>query len=94
MNYTLKALSLLNENFEVIYFINGNHDPYYRDTRSLNSIEFNKLLLNFIQINEPIIDNDVAFIPWLVGDEWKKIQKMKRDLTNDHESQKIYEVMT
>ena len=77
MNYTLKALSLLNENFEVIYFINGNHDLYYRDTRVLNSIEFNKLLPNFVQINEPITMENVAFVPWLVGDEWKKIQKLK-----------------
>jgi hypothetical protein len=77
MNYTLKALALLNESFDKVYFINGNHDLYYRDTRALNSIEFNKLLPNFVQINEPIVDSNVAFVPWLVGDEWKKIQKIK-----------------
>jgi DNA repair exonuclease SbcCD nuclease subunit len=77
MNYTLKALALLNESFETVYFINGNHDLYYRDTRALNSIEFNKLLSNFIQINEPIVKDNVAFVPWLVGDEWKQIQKIK-----------------
>ena len=69
--------TLLNESFEKVYFINGNHDLYYRDTRTLNSIEFNKLLSNFVQINEPIVDKDVAFVPWLVGEEWKKMQKLK-----------------
>ena len=77
MNYTLKALALLNESFEKIYFINGNHDLYYRDTRALNSIEFNKLLSNFVQINEPFVEGNVAFVPWLVGDEWKRIQKLQ-----------------
>ena len=51
MNYTLKALALLNESFDKVYFINGNHDLYYRDTRALNSIEFNKLLPNFVQMS-------------------------------------------
>jgi len=77
MNYTLEALILLNDAFNNIYFINGNHDLYYRDTRELNSIEFNKLLHNFTQINEPFIKGDVAIVPWLVSNEWKKIQKIK-----------------
>ena len=77
MNYTLEALSLLNDAFEDVYFLNGNHDLYYRDNRNLNSIEFNKLLKNFTQINEPFVEGDVALVPWLVGNEWKKIQKIK-----------------
>ena len=77
LNYTLTALGLLNDSFENVYFINGNHDLYYRDSRNLNSIEFNKLLSNFTQINEPFVKDDVAIVPWLVSDEWKKIKKIK-----------------
>ena len=35
-------------------------------------------------ISEPTTTNNVAFIPWLVGEEWKTIRDMNTDYTFGH----------
>lgn len=77
MNASWKDLKKLNDNFEKVYFITGNHDLYYKDKRELNSVEFARELPNFVMVDEPFIQDNVAIIPWLVGDEWRKIAKLK-----------------
>ena len=77
LNYTLKGLQKLNDNFDNVYMIPGNHDEYYKDTREMNSIQFAELYPNIQILNEPIVKGDVGFIPWLVGDEWKQVPKIK-----------------
>lgn len=77
MNATIQAFKKLNDNFEKVYFITGNHDLYYRDKRDFNSVEFARDLPNFVMIDQPFVQADVAILPWLVGDEWKKIRKLK-----------------
>ena len=52
MNASIRDLKLLNESFEKVYFILGNHDLYYRDKRELNSIEYARDLSNFVMIDE------------------------------------------
>jgi DNA repair exonuclease SbcCD nuclease subunit len=76
MNATIKDLKKLNDNFEKVYFITGNHDLYYREKRDLNSIEFARDLPNFIMIDEHFCEDGVAIIPWLVGDEHKQLNKL------------------
>ena len=76
MNATIKELKKLNDNFEKVYFITGNHDLYYREKRDLNSIEFARDLPNFVMIDEHFCEDGVAIIPWLVGDEHKKLNKL------------------
>jgi DNA repair exonuclease SbcCD nuclease subunit len=76
MNATIKDLKKLNDNFETVYFITGNHDLYYREKRDLNSIEFARDLPNFIMVDEHFCQDGVAIIPWLVGDEHKKLNKL------------------
>jgi DNA repair exonuclease SbcCD nuclease subunit len=77
MNVSIRLLKKLNDNFNKVYFITGNHDLYYRDKRELNSVEYARDLPNFVMVDEHIIQGDVAIIPWLVGDEYKKIAKYK-----------------
>lgn len=77
MNASIRDLKRLNDAFEKVYFITGNHDLYYRDKRDLNSVEYARDLPNFVMVDEWLVQDDVAIIPWLVGDEWKKIQKIK-----------------
>ena len=77
MNASIRDLKLLNESFEKVYFILGNHDLYYRDKRELNSIEYARDLSNFVMIDEHFLQDDVAIIPWLVGKEYKKVAKMQ-----------------
>lgn len=77
LNYTLQALEKLNDYFDVVYFITGNHDLYYKDKRDLNGVEFGKLFPNIKLINDIVTEGNVTFLPWLVKDEWKKVQKIK-----------------
>ena len=76
LNYSLKCLELLNENFNKIFIIPGNHDLYYRDKRDINSVVWAKHLPNVTIIDDFLEIDDVIFAPWLVGDEYKKLKKM------------------
>ena len=77
MNASIKDFKKLNDAFEKVYFTTSNHDLYYRDKRELNSIEYARDLSNFVMVDEWLVQDDVAIIPWLVGDEHKKIKKIK-----------------
>ena len=77
MNASIKDLKRLNDNFEKVYFITGNHDLYYRDKRELNSVEYIRDLSNFVMVDEWFVQDDVAIIPWMVGEEWRKLEKIK-----------------
>ena len=77
MNYTLTCLQKLDDAFETVYFITGNHDLFYKESRSLNSVEFGRLFKNVVLISDPLTVGDVTFLPWMVGNEWKKVSKIK-----------------
>ena len=77
MNYTVSNLEKLSASFEKVYFILGNHDLFYKDKREINSIEFMRLFPNVVPIKEPLTEGDVTILPWLVGDEWTKVSKIK-----------------
>lgn len=77
LNYSLKALEHLNANFERVYFIPGNHDLYYRDKRDIQSVEWARHLPNVEICNDWFSSGDVVFAPWLVGDDHKRISKLK-----------------
>lgn len=76
MNYSLSNMERLNDAFDKVWFIPGNHDLFYRDKRELNSIEFARNLDNVQIINTPTTIGNVTFTPWLVGDEWKSISQI------------------
>ena len=76
LNYSLQALEKLNDNFDRVYFIPGNHDLYYRDRRDVQSVEFAKHLKNVVICNDWFSDGDVVIAPWLIGEDYKKIKKM------------------
>lgn len=76
MQYGLRALEKLNDNFNSVYFIPGNHDLYYRDRRDIHSIEWAKHLPNVHIVNDWFITKDVVIAPWLVQEDWKRLQKL------------------
>jgi hypothetical protein len=76
MQYGLRALEKLNDAFEKVYFIPGNHDLYYRDRRDIHSVEWAKHLPNVHIVNDWFNEGDVVIAPWLVGDDYKKLAKM------------------
>ena len=77
LNYSLRALEHLNDNFERVYFIPGNHDLYYRDKRDIQSVEWARHLPNINIVNDWFDSGDVVIAPWLVGDDYKRIPKLK-----------------
>lgn len=76
LNYSLKALEHLNDNFERVYFIPGNHDLYYRDKRDIQSVEWAKHLPRIQICNDWFSDGNVTIAPWLCGDDHKKLAKL------------------
>ena len=46
LQHSLKNLEKISAAFEQNYFIVGNHDLYYKDSRTVNSIEFAKHIKN------------------------------------------------
>mgnify|MGYP005724079407 CR=1 FL=1 len=77
LNYSISNLKKLGEAFEKVYFIVGNHDLFYRDKREISSVVFADEIPNIKVVSDWIIQDDVAVIPWLFGDEWKTVQKVK-----------------
>ncbi len=77
LDSTTRCLEKLGAAFENFYFFAGNHDLYYKDKRDVFSVEFAKHIPGITYIEETTVKDDVALVPWLVGDEWKNIQKIK-----------------
>jgi len=73
LNYSLSNMKRLNDAFENIYFITGNHDLYYKEKRELSSIPMVENFDNITFVNEFLHTGNVTFCPWLVGDDWKQI---------------------
>jgi len=77
MDATIRCLEKLGQSFEKFYMFVGNHDLYYKDKRDVASTMFGKHIPGVTFVDEMLVEDDVALVPWLVGDEWKKIQKVK-----------------
>lgn len=84
MHYSLKGMEKLNESFDRIFWIPGNHDLYYRDKRDISSVDFGKYLSNITFVNNPTEIGGVTFLPWLVGDEHKMIKRIKSRYVMGH----------
>lgn len=76
LNYSIQCLELLGQAFDRVFFIPGNHDLYYRDKRDIQSAEWSKHIPNVHIINDFYQEGDVSIVPWLVGDDHKKIRKI------------------
>lgn len=77
LNYTTSNVKYLSENFEKVYIIMGNHDLAYREKREINSLPFAKHLDNVVLVDEHLTVGDMTIIPWLVGNEWEEMSKLK-----------------
>ena len=77
MDASLRSLEKLGKAFKEFYFFPGNHDLYYKDKRDIHSVVFGKHVPGVTVVTEPQVIDDVALVPWLVGEEWKQVAKMK-----------------
>ena len=76
MQYAIKGLEHLNDNFEQVYFIPGNHDLYYRDKRDIQSVEWARHLPRVEICNDWFDRDGVVIAPWLVGDDHRRLTRM------------------
>jgi len=77
MDSTIRCLEKLGQAFDNFYMFVGNHDLYYKDKRDVSSTEFARHIPGVIVVDKFTEIEDVALVPWLVGDEWKSIGKCK-----------------
>lgn len=77
MDAGIRALEKLGAAFDNFYMFAGNHDLYYKDKRDVKSTEFARHIPGVTVVDEIQVIEDVALIPWLVGDEWKRIPKLQ-----------------
>jgi len=72
LDYSMKGAKLLNDLNLPIYFIVGNHDLYYRNTRDIFTTVIFEQLENFVIINKPleIPENSLVFTPFLFPEEY------------------------
>jgi DNA repair exonuclease SbcCD nuclease subunit len=72
----MQALRKLNGHFKNTYILVGNHDLFYREKRDIHSMVVGSEFPNIKLIDKIHVEGDVAFIPWLVEDEWKTVEKI------------------
>ena len=77
MDATIRSMEKLGGAFEQFFFFDGNHDLYYKDKRDVNSTAFAKHIPGITFIDKITTKEDVTLVPWLVGEEWKKIKDIK-----------------
>jgi len=77
LNYSMKILKMLNNAFKKVYVMVGNHDLFYREKRDIHSMVVGSEFPNIILVDKPMIEGDVALIPWLVEEEWKDVSNIK-----------------
>lgn len=77
LNYTNSNLKRLNDSFEEVYMIMGNHDLYYREKREIHSIPMADVYPNITIVNDKmLVQDDIALVPWLVDDDHKKLKNL------------------
>lgn len=77
LNYTMSSLRMLNDAFEKVYIITGNHDLFYREKREIHSLIMGTEFKNLQIVDEMIIEGDTAIVPWLVEDEWMTVKNIE-----------------
>ena len=77
MDATIRSMEKLGAAFDQFFFFDGNHDLYYKDKRDVNSTAFAKHIPGITFVDEITTIEDVTIVPWLVGDEWKKLRNLK-----------------
>jgi len=77
MDATIRSLEKLGKAFDKFYMFVGNHDLYYKDKRDVSSTIFGKHIPGITLVDRIYEQDNVALVPWLVGDEWKNIKNIK-----------------
>lgn len=77
LNVSIRCLEKLGEAFEQFFWFPGNHDLFYKDKRDIHSSAFAKHIPGVTVVDTVTTIGNVTLVPWLVGEEWKNISKVK-----------------
>jgi len=50
---------------------------YYKDKRDVHSVDWGRHIPGVTIVNEITTIGDTTMVPWLIGEEWKKMEKLK-----------------
>ena len=84
LDFGLQIMNLLNENFDITYFLVGNHDMYHKNKRDITSINMASVFNNIHFINSIETIDDCAFIPFMVDDEYKQLPALRAKYVFGH----------
>ena len=73
MDAGIRSLEKLGAAFDNFYMFAGNHDLYFKDKRDIKSTEFARHIPGVTVVEDITQIEDVALVPWMVGDDWKKV---------------------
>jgi DNA repair exonuclease SbcCD nuclease subunit len=77
LDTSIRCLEKLGAAFEQFFWFPGNHDLFYKDKRDIHSSAFGRHIPGVTVVENVTTLDDVTLVPWLVGDEWKTISKVK-----------------
>jgi DNA repair exonuclease SbcCD nuclease subunit len=77
LNTSVKLLEKLGQSFEQFFWFPGNHDLFFKDKRDVHSSAFGRHIPGVTVIEDIVTRDDVTFVPWMVGDEWKTMKSLK-----------------
>lgn len=77
LDTSLRCLEKLGKAFDQFFWFPGNHDLYYKDKRDIHSSAFGRHIPGITVVESVTTLGGVTLVPWLVGDEWKTIEKIK-----------------
>lgn len=77
LNYGLEIMTMLNDHFDITYFLVGNHDMYHKNKRDITSINMAKVFDKIHFLNEITVLDDCAFIPFMIDDEYEQLTQLR-----------------
>ena len=84
LDTSIRCLEKLGAAFEQFFWFPGNHDLYYKDNREVHSSAFGKHIPGVTVVDQVTTLDDVTLVPWLIGDEWKEMKKIKSKYVFGH----------
>jgi DNA repair exonuclease SbcCD nuclease subunit len=84
LDTSLRCLEKLGAAFEQFFWFPGNHDLFYKDKRDIHSSAFGRHIPGVTVVDGLTTLDDVTLVPWLVGDEWRKMKDIKSKYVFGH----------
>jgi len=77
LDTSIRCLEKLGAAFEQFFWFPGNHDLFYKDKRDIHSSAFGRHIPGVTVVDSITTLDDVTLVPWLIGDEWRTMEKIK-----------------